>query len=300
MIAGPRREITQLIIQHRVYLLTYVKEIFQQGWPATDSEVATEAALANHIDRMAGELEGVLKRLRRRLLWAFREVQRLNKVREQQATLEQEGEAHFRRCDRLIKKLKGVQSKRRREAEGVDDINTYGVLAAEGYLPGYGLDTGSVVAMAEVLRLAKVSDRVYMVAEWPQANAGHYQLELNWPGGSEQRVVTIAPKKISASWMSFSANESVTDSLSAGSSSVCEAQAGEIALGECWAQGGCSAPSIAKHRRVHSCGPACVARWVQGKDSRHLLSTKTCDFHTWAGISIRRAIPSKVPELNTS
>ena len=140
----------QLIIQHRVDLLTYVKEIFQQGWPAADSEVATEAALANHIDHMASELEGVLKRLRRRLLWAFREVQRLNKVREQQATLEQEDEAHFRRCDRLIKKLKGVQSKRRREAEGIDDINTYGVLAAEGYLPGYGLDTGSVVAMAEV------------------------------------------------------------------------------------------------------------------------------------------------------
>ncbi len=140
----------QLIIRHRADLLAYVKEIFQQGWPAIDAEVATEQALERHIDQMAVELEGVLKRLRRRLLWAFREVQRLNKVREQQATLEQEDEAHFRRCDRLIKKLKGVQSKKRREAEGVDDINTFGVLAAEGFLPGYGLDTGSVVAMAEV------------------------------------------------------------------------------------------------------------------------------------------------------
>ena len=65
-------------------------------------------------------------------------------------TLDNEDEAHYRRCDRLIKKLKGVHSRRRREAEGIDDINTYGVLAAEGYLPGYGLDTGSVVAMAAV------------------------------------------------------------------------------------------------------------------------------------------------------
>lgn len=130
--------------------MAYVREIFQQGWPDADAEGATEAALVAHIDRMAGDLEVVLKRIRSRLLWAFREVQRLNKVREQQATLEQEDEAHFRRCDRLIKKLKGMQSKRRRDAEGFDDINTYSALAAEGYLPGYGLDTGAVVAMAEV------------------------------------------------------------------------------------------------------------------------------------------------------
>ncbi len=50
----------------------------------------------------------------------------------------------------MMKKLKGIQPSKRREAEGVDDINTYSVLAAEGFLPGYGLDTGSVVAMAEV------------------------------------------------------------------------------------------------------------------------------------------------------
>ena len=47
----------------------------------------------------------------------------------------------FRRCDRLIKKLKGVYYHRRQEAEGIDDINTWGVLAAEGFLPGYGLDS---------------------------------------------------------------------------------------------------------------------------------------------------------------
>jgi hypothetical protein len=139
-----------LIAAHRPDLTDYVQQIFHQGWPASDAEVATEQTLARHVDQMAGELGSVLQRIRRRLLWAFREVQRLNKVREQEATLDHEDEAHFKRCDRLIKKLKGVQSRRRREAEGVDDISTFGVLAAEGYLPGYGLDTGSVVAMAEV------------------------------------------------------------------------------------------------------------------------------------------------------
>ena len=140
----------QLNAAHRPDLTNYVRQIFHQGWPASDAEVVTEESLAKHVDQMASELGAVLKRIRRRLLWAVREVQRLNKVREQNATLDQEDEAHFRRCDRLIKKLKGVQSRRRREAEGVDDINTFGVLAAEGFLPGYGLDTGSVIAMAEV------------------------------------------------------------------------------------------------------------------------------------------------------
>ncbi|MFV1967439.1 MAG: helicase-related protein [Pirellulaceae bacterium] len=142
--------LTQLVAQHRDDLREFMIGIFHQGWPATDAEVTTEDALAAHLDNMADELGIVLKRLRRRLLWAFREVQRLNKKRDEEATLDHEDEAHFRRCDRLIKRLKGVQSRRGREAEGFDDINTYGVLAAEGFLPGYGLDTGAVVGMAEV------------------------------------------------------------------------------------------------------------------------------------------------------
>jgi hypothetical protein len=44
----------------------------------------------------------------------------------------------------LVKKLKGEAKRRANQAEGVDETNTYGVLAAEGFLPGYGLDTGAV------------------------------------------------------------------------------------------------------------------------------------------------------------
>ncbi len=139
-----------LIREHRDDLVAYVCGVFQQGWPTADAEVTSPEVLSEHVDRMADELDEVLRRLRRRLLWAHAEIRRLNQVRNQYGTLDSEDEAHYRRCDRLIKKLKGVESRRRREAEGVDDINTYGVLAAEGYLPGYGLDTGSVVGMAEV------------------------------------------------------------------------------------------------------------------------------------------------------
>ena len=131
-------------------LSAHMQSVFQDGWPNTDQEVTTAQALAQHVNRMADELDAVLTRLRKRLQWAHREIQRLSKVRDKEGTLDQEDEAHFRRCDRLIKKLKGVQSHRRQEAEGIDDINTWGVLAAEGFLPGYGLDSGQIIGMAEV------------------------------------------------------------------------------------------------------------------------------------------------------
>jgi hypothetical protein len=43
----------------------------------------------------------------------------------------------------------GKSKQSRSELEGVDDIVTYSVLAAEGFLPGYGLDSGSVLGIAE-------------------------------------------------------------------------------------------------------------------------------------------------------
>lgn len=140
----------QLIGKYRNDLLGNIELVFQTGWPDTDGAVTTNVELERHIDNAAVELREVIKRLRARLQWAYREIRRLNKVREEQGTLEQEDDAHFRRCDRLIKKLKGTYRRRKNEAEGVDDIITFSVLAMEGYLPGYGLDSGSVRGMAEV------------------------------------------------------------------------------------------------------------------------------------------------------
>lgn len=131
-------------------LRQYVGGAFAKGWPAEDAAVVSDAELTRHIDTMADSLGAVLTRLRRRLRWAHSEIRRLNKHREEYGDLDPQDEAHYRRCDRMLKKLKGTGRHGRREAEGVDDINTYGVLAAEGFLPGYGLDTGSVVGMAEI------------------------------------------------------------------------------------------------------------------------------------------------------
>lgn len=131
-------------------LRKYLVNIFQPGWPADDFDVVTENTLSGYIVNTTNELSLVLNRLRKRLQWAHKEIQRLNRVRDKYGTLDSEDEAHYRRCDTLIKKMKGTLRRQRKESEGYDDINTYGVLAAEGYLPGYGLDNGSILGMAQV------------------------------------------------------------------------------------------------------------------------------------------------------
>ena len=101
------------------------------------------------MDRFTDELEVVVTRLRGRLRWAMDQIRRLNAVRERQGTLNGEDEALFRRCGRLVARLKG-QDPGRSHAEGHDSSITFSMLAAEGFLPGYGLESGYVVAWAEI------------------------------------------------------------------------------------------------------------------------------------------------------
>jgi hypothetical protein len=131
-------------------LVAYVERAFRQGWPAADAEVTRSEALRAHVHAMVGGLEEVLARLGRRLRWALEQIKRLSAVRAVQGDLEPEDEALFRRCDAVVKRLKGTARRTRREAEGYDDVNTFGVLAAEGFLPGYGLEVGSVLGTAEI------------------------------------------------------------------------------------------------------------------------------------------------------
>ena len=79
----------------------------------------------------------------------FQLESRRRAARERQGTLDPEDEALFRRCDNFVKRIKG-RDRRRSQAEGHDDFNTFSVLAAEGFLPGYGLEVGSVVGWAEI------------------------------------------------------------------------------------------------------------------------------------------------------
>ena len=139
----------EIVRQNRSELVDKVRSVFDQGWPEADSDVVTPEVLSGHVDRFADELALVVARLRRRLRWAMDQIRRLNAVRERQGTLNGEDEALFRRCGRLVARLKG-QDAGRSHAEGHDSSITFSVLAAEGFLPGYGLESGYVVAWAEI------------------------------------------------------------------------------------------------------------------------------------------------------
>ena len=136
----------------RERLLDAVLTAFRQGWPADDVEVISEENFQRTLDGLAGALQNVVFRLFNRLLWALGQLERLSKVAANKGALDSDEEALRTRCERLVKKLKGEARRRASQAEGFDDTNTYGVLAAEGFLPGYGLDTGAVTINHEAPR----------------------------------------------------------------------------------------------------------------------------------------------------
>src|SRR5690606_20371551 len=131
-------------------LTTTVQGAFNQGWPSQDASVVTLDELRGHVTGFCEGLREVIRRLERRLKWAMGQIDRLNQIRGRQGALEPEDEALFNRCNAVVKRLKGRDRRRRREAEGYDDTNTFGMLAAEGFLPGYGLESGSILGTAEV------------------------------------------------------------------------------------------------------------------------------------------------------
>ena len=139
----------QLVEEDVDDLTARAERVFEQGWPEADADVTTPSVLRAHVEAFADNLEDVVRRLQRRLAWAMDQIKRLNELRERKGTLEPDDEALFRRCDSFVKRLKGAD-RRRSQAEGHDDSNTFNVLAAQGFLPGYGLEVGTVVGWAEI------------------------------------------------------------------------------------------------------------------------------------------------------
>ena len=146
--------LTDLTQKHEAILFDHIQTAFAKSWPSEDQIAVTEKELRFHIQYMGEQLIGVIQRLWRRLQWALEQKRRLNEMGDQKGTLDPDEDALFQRCDHLIKRLKGTQFKKKQDVEGFDDINTYGVLAAEGFLPGYGLDIGSIRGTAQTPRSA--------------------------------------------------------------------------------------------------------------------------------------------------
>jgi ATP-dependent helicase YprA (DUF1998 family)/SOS-response transcriptional repressor LexA len=140
----------QLIAANASDLGDYVERAFRDGWPEADADAIAPERLRGYVQGFVADLREVVSRLERRLRWALGQIRRLNVVRERHGALESEDDALFRRCDAVVRRLKGIERRTRREAEGYDDVNTFGVLAAEGFLPGYGLEVGSILGEAEI------------------------------------------------------------------------------------------------------------------------------------------------------
>ena len=103
---------------------------------------------------MPDELAAVIARFKRRLDWARNELQRLSAIKLKKGGLDPEDKAHERRCEKVIGRLKGTHARPRGSAQGgPDDSETMGALAREGFLPGYGLESGSLIGTAEPPRM---------------------------------------------------------------------------------------------------------------------------------------------------
>ena len=61
---------------------------------------------------IADRLAEVIARLTRRLHWALDQMRRLDEARAKKGTLDPDEDALRLRCDRLIKKLKGIETRR--------------------------------------------------------------------------------------------------------------------------------------------------------------------------------------------
>lgn len=139
---------SSLLQKHRDRLAAALRAAFSQGWPSDDAVVVTEEILLDIIDTAATELQEIIDRIWTRLQWHLNQLDRLRIEEAKQGALSDEETAFRERCRRYVNKLKGNGGRPRGVAEGFDDTNIYAVLAAEGWLPGYGLDTGSVIGSA--------------------------------------------------------------------------------------------------------------------------------------------------------
>ncbi len=144
--------LARVIAESRSRLVWHINTLFARGWPDGDRAVVSAERIVTYIDEMVERLDQVIGRLRRRLAWAHDQTRRLSAIRARAGTLEADDEALFSRCYDIIRRLKGQVRRTRSEGEGVDDNNTFAVLAAEGFLPGYGLETGSIRGNARLPR----------------------------------------------------------------------------------------------------------------------------------------------------
>jgi len=152
-------ELGVLIAAHKPTVLAAVRRAFTESWPGEDAPAVTPEQMERVADEMPSSLQAVLKRFERRLKWALGELRRLAAIKLKKGDLDPEDKAHERRCEKVIMRLKGTWKRSRGSAQGgPGDSETMGALAREGFLPGYGLESGSIIGTAEPPRMTQGLD----------------------------------------------------------------------------------------------------------------------------------------------
>lgn len=130
-------DLAVLLKDMRGKLADELQALFAKNWPQEAAELAGRAYIEQTIDGAAAALDDVLRRLHRRLTWARATRSDLHKKKDA-GLIEREEEQLLRRCDEFINSI--VRQDR--------STYTLTVLATEGYLPGYGVYDGGVMASA--------------------------------------------------------------------------------------------------------------------------------------------------------
>lgn len=125
----------RIITAYRDMLLSRVRDVFGEGWPAEAADEITDDRLTEYVDGMSSELQGVIDRIWSRFMSTRRVLEGLNRKREV-GTLTGEEEKLRWRCEGYLKSL----------SSGSQDNYTLSVMAVEGFLPGYGIQEGQIEA----------------------------------------------------------------------------------------------------------------------------------------------------------
>src|SRR5262249_41000851 len=110
-----------IVARHEADILVAVERAFRETWPTGDAQAVESGRLRAAVQATADELSRAVTRIRKRLDWSMRVLDELSRDASRKGTLDPDQEALRSRCERLVKRLKGIDSKKSRESEGYDD-----------------------------------------------------------------------------------------------------------------------------------------------------------------------------------
>ena len=135
------------ILKYKEYLLDKLHKTFYKTWPEEFRYLVENNKLVTYITEMQDMLQDVINSLWKRVRWIMEQLERIGEIEKRKGTLESDDKIFRDRANKTILRLRSTgRTIRGGQAEGIDDNMTYSVLAAEGFLPGYGLEVGQILA----------------------------------------------------------------------------------------------------------------------------------------------------------